>query len=104
VAVGECHLPRYRLLETMREDASRRLVAAGLESQARARLPGALAKIGRRCIEADRANTTLRDMLLAERTLLLEQSDEWALQRRYMREGLQTLSDTALARLPAVQR
>jgi len=37
--------------------------------------------------------------------MLLEQSDEWALQRRYMQlEGLQTLSDTAPARLPAVQR
>jgi len=37
--------------------------------------------------------------------ILLEQSDEWALQRRYMQlEGLQTLSDTAPARLPALQR
>jgi putative transposase len=37
--------------------------------------------------------------------MLLEQSDEWALQRRYMQlEGLHTLSDTAPARLPAVQR
>lgn len=37
--------------------------------------------------------------------MLLEQSDEWTLQRRYMQlEGLQTLSDTAPARLPAVQR
>ena len=37
--------------------------------------------------------------------MLLEQSDEWALQRRYLQlEGLQTLSDTAPARLPAVQR
>ena len=37
--------------------------------------------------------------------ILLEQSDEWALQRRYMQlEGLQTLSDTAPARVPAVQR
>jgi putative transposase len=36
--------------------------------------------------------------------MLLEQSDEWALQRRYMQlEGLKTLSDTAPARLPAVQ-
>jgi putative transposase len=37
--------------------------------------------------------------------MLLEQSDEWALQRRYMQlEGLQALSDTAPARLSAVQR
>ena len=37
--------------------------------------------------------------------MLLEQSDEWSLQRRYMQlEGLQTLSDTAPTRLPAVQR
>ena len=37
--------------------------------------------------------------------MLLEQSDEWALQRRYMQlEGLQTLSDTAPARLSAMQR
>jgi putative transposase len=37
--------------------------------------------------------------------MLLEQSDEWTLQRRYMQlEGLQTLSDTAPACLPAVQR
>jgi putative transposase len=37
--------------------------------------------------------------------MLLEQSDEWALQRRYMQlEGLQALSDTAPARLPAVRR
>lgn len=37
--------------------------------------------------------------------MLLEQNDEWSLNRRYMQlEGLQTLSDTALTRLPAVQR
>jgi putative transposase len=37
--------------------------------------------------------------------ILLEQSDEWTLQRRYMQlEGLQSLSDTAPARLPAVAR
>jgi putative transposase len=38
--------------------------------------------------------------------MLLEQSDEWAPQRRYMQlEGLQTLSDDAAqARLPAVLR
>lgn len=37
--------------------------------------------------------------------ILLEQNDECTLQRRYMPlEGLQTLSDTAPARLPAVQR
>ena len=36
-------------------------------------------------------------------TLLLEQSDEWALQRRYMQlEGLQSLSDNQPARLSAV--
>ena len=35
--------------------------------------------------------------------LLLEQNDEWQLQRRYMqREGLQTLSDNQTARLSAV--
>jgi putative transposase len=37
--------------------------------------------------------------------MLLEQSDDWTLQRRYMQfEALQTLSDVAPARLPAVQR
>jgi putative transposase len=37
--------------------------------------------------------------------MLLEQNDEWALTRRYMTlEGLQSLSDTAPARLPAVTR
>jgi putative transposase len=37
--------------------------------------------------------------------LLLEQSDEWALNRRYMQlEGLQSLSDNPTTRLPAVQR
>lgn len=36
---------------------------------------------------------------------LLEQSDERVLQRRYMQlEGVQTLGDTAPARLPAGQR
>jgi putative transposase len=35
--------------------------------------------------------------------LLLEQNDEWQLQRRYMQlEGLQTLSDNQTARLSAV--
>ena len=35
--------------------------------------------------------------------LLLEQSDEWALQRRYMQlEGLSTLTDNQPARLSAV--
>jgi len=37
--------------------------------------------------------------------MLLEQSDEWTLQRRYMQlEGLQALSDTAPTRLPAGAR
>jgi putative transposase len=37
--------------------------------------------------------------------MLNEQSDEWALQRRYLQlEGLQSLSDTTPARLAAVQR
>jgi putative transposase len=37
--------------------------------------------------------------------MMLEQSDEWALQRRPMQlEGLRTLSDTAPDRLPDVQR
>jgi len=35
--------------------------------------------------------------------LLIEQNDEWQLQRRYMQfEGLQTLSDNQTARLSAV--
>jgi putative transposase len=35
--------------------------------------------------------------------LLLEQSDEWSLQRRYMQlEGLQALADNQTARLSAV--
>jgi putative transposase len=37
--------------------------------------------------------------------MLLEHSDEWTMQRRYMQlEGLQTLSDTAPDRLSAAQR
>jgi hypothetical protein len=37
--------------------------------------------------------------------MLLEHSDQWPPQRRHMQlEGLQTLSDAAAARLPAVQR
>ncbi len=37
--------------------------------------------------------------------ILLEQNDQWTLKRRYMQlEGLQALSDTAPARLSAVQR
>ena len=37
--------------------------------------------------------------------MLHEQSDEWALQRRYMQlEGLHSLSDSAQPRLAAVQR
>src|SRR5437773_9236386 len=37
--------------------------------------------------------------------MMLEQNDEWSLNRRYMQlEGLQTLSDTAPTRLPAVAR
>ena len=37
--------------------------------------------------------------------MMLEQNDEWSLNRRYMQlEGLQTLTDTAPTRLPAVQR
>lgn len=35
--------------------------------------------------------------------MMLEQNDEWSLNRRYMQlEGLQTLSDTVPTRLPAV--
>ena len=37
--------------------------------------------------------------------MLLEQNDEWSLNRRYMQlKGLHSLSDTATARVPAVQR
>ena len=37
--------------------------------------------------------------------MMLEQNDEWTLNRRYMQlEGLQTVSDTAPTRLPAVAR
>ena len=37
--------------------------------------------------------------------MLLEQNDEWSLNRRYMQlEGLQSLSDTAPTRLSAIQR
>jgi putative transposase len=37
--------------------------------------------------------------------MMLEQNDEWSLNRRYMQlEGLQTLSDTAPTRLSAVAR
>lgn len=58
------------------------------------------------------AGRTQRRMVSAEYEVLagampLGQCEDWALQRRrYMqqREGPQTLSDTAPARLPAVQR
>jgi hypothetical protein len=43
-------------------------------------LLGALAKIGRRCIEADRADTTPRDLLLAEHDTLRE-SIAWGRQQ-----------------------
>ena len=37
--------------------------------------------------------------------MLLEQSDEWSLNRRYMQlEGLQSLSDTAPTRVSVIQR
>ncbi|MCE2691474.1 MAG: transposase, partial [Rubrivivax sp.] len=37
--------------------------------------------------------------------MLLEQNDEWSLNRRYMQlEGLQSLSDTDPTRVPAFQR
>jgi len=37
--------------------------------------------------------------------MLLEQNDEWSLNRRYMQlEGLQSLSDTAPTRVTAIQR
>ena len=37
--------------------------------------------------------------------MMLEQNDEWALNRRYMQlEALQSLSDTVPTRLPAVAR
>ena len=37
--------------------------------------------------------------------MLLEQNDEWCLNRRYMQlEGLQSLSDTAPTRMSAIQR
>jgi putative transposase len=37
--------------------------------------------------------------------MLLEQNDEWCLNRRYMQlEGLQSLSDTAPTRVSAIQR
>jgi putative transposase len=37
--------------------------------------------------------------------MMLEQNDEWSLNRRYMQlEGLQTLCDTVPTRLPAVAR
>ena len=37
--------------------------------------------------------------------MMLEQNDEWSLNRRYMQlEGLQTLNDTAPTRLSAVAR
>lgn len=37
--------------------------------------------------------------------MVMEQNDEWSLNRRYMQlEGLQTVSDTAPTRLPAVAR
>ena len=37
--------------------------------------------------------------------MLLEQNDEWSLNRRYMQlEGLQSLTDTAPTRMSAIQR
>ena len=41
----------------------------------------------------------------ADSAMMLEQNDEWSLNRRYMQlEGLQTLSDTVPTRLSAVAR
>ena len=80
VAVGEGDPPRYRLLETMREDASQRLAAAGEAPQARTRLLAALARLGRRVIEADRSNPALGDALLAEHDNLRE-SIAWGRQQ-----------------------
>ena len=37
--------------------------------------------------------------------MMLEQNDEWSLNRRYVQlEGLQTVSDTAPTRMSAVRR
>lgn len=92
VAVGEGDPPRYRLLETMRDDARQRLRGAGEEPQARARLLAVLAGMGRRCIEADRAEPALRDALLDEHDNLRE-SISWGL----VQDDAQVRADTVVA-------
>lgn len=64
--------PRYRLLETMREDARQRLAAAGEEHAARARLLRALASVAHRYIEPGQSTLARRDLLLAEHDNLRE--------------------------------
>lgn len=64
--------PRYRLLETMREDARQRLAAAGEEVEARARLLRALASLAHLYNEPDQSTLARRDLLLAEHDNLRE--------------------------------
>lgn len=92
VAVGDGDPPRYRLLETMRDDARQRLREAGEEPQARARLLAVLAGMGRRCIEADRAEPARRDALLDEHDNLRE-SIAWGL----LQDDAQVRADTVAA-------
>jgi len=64
--------PRYRLLETMREDARQRLAAAGEEHEARAGLLRALASLARLYNEPGGSTLVRRDLLLAEHDNLRE--------------------------------
>lgn len=56
-----------------------------------------------RCVSHLTELTSSDPAVAVTKIALLEQSDEWTLQRCYMQlEGLQTLSDTESACLPAV--
>ena len=76
VVVDDGDPPRYRLLETMRDDGRRRLVAASEEAAVRSRHLAALADIARRFLVSPRAHPDLRAALLAEHDNLRE-AVEW---------------------------
>lgn len=78
VCVDDGDPPRYRMLETMRDDGRQRLAAAGDDVALRSRHLAALADIGRRYLVAPRARAELKAALLAEHDNLHEAVD-WGL-------------------------
>jgi len=72
VSAGTGEPPRYQMLETMREDALRRLRVLGEDEDARARLLSALAGLAHRYRLHDPPLSALQDALLAERDNLRE--------------------------------